>query len=102
MHRTLLFLPAIALPWLFVACTNAGQNGLESEPDGYIPIPFYEASPPPSVDGSFETGDGPDGRSDGSADGAKEASAETGGEAAQDAPTTDGPADASHDGAGPG
>jgi hypothetical protein len=101
MRRTPLALPVFALPALLLACTsNAGQNGLEALPDGYIPIPSYEASTIQEFDGSFEAGDA---HSEGaSTDTGTDARADAATEAAADAPAAEGATDAPHDGAGPG
>jgi hypothetical protein len=96
MHRTTLIWSVIALPCLILACSNiAGDNGLDASSDGYIPIPLYEAGPPPTFDGSFDAGDAADVTIDGSGDGHTEGAAK---EAGMDGPTPDGAADGPTDG----
>jgi hypothetical protein len=101
MRRIPLALPVLSMPALLLACTsNAGQNGLEALPDGYIPIPSYEASPVQEFDGSFEAGDAP---SEGApADAVTDVRPEAAKEGSADAPPAEGAADAPHDGPGPG
>jgi hypothetical protein len=109
MRRHLLVFAASFLPMITFACSDTGDNLLKADPDGYTPIPLYEASPPPVFDGSSESGDaleeggaeaGMDARADAHDGGMKEASGDgPSSEAAMDAPG-DAPADGKHDGAG--
>jgi hypothetical protein len=104
MPRPILCLPALCLPLLVLACGNyTGQNGLNAYPDGYIPIPLYEAGPPVMFDGTIPK-DAPGSR-EGSADAPVDVAVETTKEAAADAPSegaVEASPDAPRDGAGPG
>jgi len=104
MHRSKLIWFVFALPWLVLACSNiAGDNLLDASSDGHIPIPLYEAGPPPAFDGSFDAGDAADVTIDGLGDGHSEGAAK---EAGMDGPppesAADGPTDGPHEGASPG
>jgi len=110
MRRPTLLLPSLGLPLLVVACgNNVGQNGLDTYPDGYTPIPVYEAGKTAMFDGSFDASfDARDAVGEGSREGAADAPAdvksETTPEGAVDAPPPDGgadaPSDAPHEGSG--
>ena len=107
MLRHTLCLPALSLPLLVVACGNyAGQNGLDASPDGYIPIPVYEAGPPRVFDGSFDARDASgEGSKEGAADAPADVPAEATKEGAVDGPSegaTDALPDGPRDGSGPG
>jgi hypothetical protein len=99
-------LPALSLPLLVLACgNNTGQNGLNAYPDGYIPIPLYEAGPPVMFDGTFPKDAHGEGSKEGSADAPVDVAIEATKEAAVDAPSegaVEASPDAPRDGAGPG
>jgi hypothetical protein len=101
MQRSKLIWSVLALPWLIFACSNiAGDNGLDANSDGYIPIPLYETGPPPTFDGSFDSGDAADVTIEASpVDGPTEAAAKEGG---ADGPPAESSADGPHEGASPG
>jgi hypothetical protein len=104
MPRPTLCLPALCLPLLVLACGNyAGQNGLKEYPDGYIPVPVYEAGPPVVFDGSLDARR--DAPKEGSNEGSVDAPTDATKEAAADAPSegaVEASPDGPRDGAGPG
>jgi hypothetical protein len=105
MRRPKLIWSLFALPLLLLACSSiAGDNGLDANADGYIPIPQYDAGPPSVFDGSFDSGDAADASIEGSPrDGHAEATAKEGGSDGPPAEgASDGPTDGPHEGASSG